>query len=125
MENKINFNAKNAKALRITANTEFKGMNHAIKAVKSVWTNGTKDAELAESIKAAKADGLTINDFSAEFIIKHLDGTNFCKDGVIGSTSKGVFKARSQWNAGQVVDYVRRANRMKIVSANKAEKESK
>lgn len=122
---KINFSAKTAKALRISANTEFSGMNHAIKAVKAVWENGTNDKELNDSIEAAKNDGLSIDDFSAKFIIDHLSGTNFCKDGVIGTTSKGEFKARSKWNAGQVVDYVRRANRARILAENKSEKENK
>lgn len=122
---KINFNTKSAKALRVSANQEFKGMNHAIKAVLVVWKNGTNDADLAESIKAAKADGIKANDFSAEFIVKYLNGTNDCKDGVIGSTHKGEFKARTAWNAGQVIDYVRKANRARIMAENKAAKENK
>lgn len=122
---KINFSTKSAKAFRNTANQEFKGMNHAIKAVLAVWERGTNDAELAASINAAKADGIGTNDFSAEFIVKHLNGTNDCQDGVIGKTVKGVFKAKTQWNAGQVIDYVLKANRARIVAENKAAKDSK
>lgn len=122
---KVNFNTKNAKAFRNTANQEFKGMNHAIKAVLAVWEKGTNDAELTASIETAKADGITANDFSAEFIIKYLNGTNDCKDGVIGSTHKGEFKARTAWNAGQVIDYVRKANRARIIAENKAAKANK
>lgn len=125
MANKINFSSKSAKSFRINANAEFRGMNHAIKAVLAVWERGTNDAELTASIDAAKADGITASDFSAEFIIKHLNGTNDCKDGVIGKTVKGVFKAKTQWTAGAVVDYVRKANRARIIAANKAEKASK
>jgi len=118
----VNFSTKNAKALRVNATNEAKGMNHAIKAVKVVWERDTNDADLKASIEAAKNDGLTLNDFTAEFIIKHLNGTNFVKDGVIGATSKGEFKAKASWTAGQVVDYVRRANRARILAENKAEK---
>lgn len=121
MKKQINFSTKNAKALRISANLEGKGMNHAIKAVASVWNGKTTDKELTASIEAAKADGLTLDDFSADFIKAHLEGTNFCKGGVIGVTSKGEFTAKATWTAGQIVDYVRRANRAKILKANKAE----
>lgn len=121
----INFSTKNAKALRVNANVEGKGMNHAIKAIKAVWERDTNDTELKASIEAAKNDGLTLNDFTADFIKAHLEGTNFCKDGVIGVTTKGEFKAKSTWTAGQVVDYVRRANRARILAENKAEKENK
>lgn len=125
MATKVNFSSKTAKSLRINANAEFRGMNHAIKAVLAVWERGTNDAELSASINAAKADGIVANDFSAEYIIKHLNGTNDCQDGVIGKTVKGVFKAKTQWTAGAVVDYVRKANRARIIAANKAEKENK
>lgn len=119
MKKQINFSTKSAKALRVSANLEGKGMNHAIKAIKAVWNGQAKADDLMASIKAAKADGLTLDDFSAQFIIENLNGTNFCKDGVIGVTSKGEFKDKKTWTAGQVVDYVRRANRAKILKANK------
>jgi hypothetical protein len=125
MKTIVNFSTANAKAFRTSANLEGKGMNHAIKAVKAVWDKPEKDPELASSIKSAKDDGLVIEDFSSAFIIKHLDGTNYCKDKVIGTTSKGEFKPKTTWTAGQVVDYVRRANRARILNASKAEKESK
>ena len=120
----VNFSTKNAKSFRTNANAEGKGMNHAIKAVKAVWDKESKDKELQASIDSAKADGLILEDFSADYIKTHLNGTNFCKDGVIGTTSKGEFKAKTTWTPGQVIDYVRRANRARIIAENKAEKES-
>ena len=121
---KVNFSTKNAKVFRMSANVEFKGFNSAVKAVLVVWERGTNDKELNASIESAKADGITANDFSAAYIIEHLNWSNFCKDGVIGVTSKGEFKAKASWTAGQVVDYVRRANRARILAENKAEKDS-
>lgn len=121
---KINFSTKNAKAFRTLANEEHKGFNSAVKATLAVWERGTNDKELNASIESAKADGITANDFTAEYIIKYLNGSNYCQNGVIGATKKGVFEAKSRWTAGQVVDYVRRANRARILAENKAEKEA-
>ena len=120
---KTNFTAKTAKGLRTIANTEHKGMNAAIRSLKSVWESDRTD--LADSIKAAKDDGLTIDDFSAQFIIDNLTGTKWVNEGVIMTNKKGEMVAKATWTPGQVVDYVRRANAEKIRKENKAEKESK
>lgn len=122
---KTNFTSKNAKSLRVNANNEGKGMNHAIKAIKAVWERETNDVELRASIEAAKSDGLTLDSFTAQFIIDNLNGSNFCKEGVIGSTKKGEFVAKTSWTPGQVVDYVRRANKARLESENKKNEESK
>lgn len=121
---KTNFTARTAKGLRTIANNEHKGMNAAYRTLKTVWESNNL-YDLTDAIEAAKNDGLTIEDFTAAFIIENLNGTNFCQDGVIGETKKGVFKARTTWTPGQLVDYVRRANKARLSKANKAEKESK
>ena len=120
---KTNFTAKNAKNLRKVANNEHRGMNAAIRTLKSVWESNNTD--LNEAIEAAKNDGLTIEDFSAEYIIKHLAGTKWVSEGAILTNKKGQMVGKTTWTPGQVVDYVRRANAERIRRENKAEKESK
>lgn len=122
---KATFTAKTAKSLRINSSNEGKGMNHAIKAVKSVWDRDSKDAELQASIDAAKADGLTVDDFSAAYILENLAGTKWVNGTAILMNKKGAMVPKSTWTPGQVIDYVRRANAEKIRKENKSEKASK
>ena len=100
-------------------------MNAAIRTLKTVWESDRTD--LADAIKAAKDDGLTIDDFSAEFILTNLAGTKWVSENgkSILTNKKGQMEAKDTWTPGQVVDYVRRANSAKLSKANKAEKESK
>lgn len=122
---KQNFTSKTSKVFRTSANDEHKGFNSCVRDVLNVWNRGKKSAELAESIEAARADGVNESDFSAAYIIKHLEGTNFVRNGVIGQTKKGEFTPKSTWTAGQVIDYVRRASRAHIMAQNKNEKNEK
>ena len=115
--NKINFTAKKANGLRKVANNEHKGMNAAIRTIKQVWEANNTD--LTDAIEAAKNDGLTIDDFSASYIIEHLTGTKWVNDGVIMKNNKGTMVAKSTWTPGAVVDYVRRANAERIRKENK------
>lgn len=118
---KTQFTAKASKAMRTSANKDQKGMNQAIKSIQNTWNGKDKADELAESIKAAKADGLKISDFSASFIIEHLTGTKWVNGKAIMETKKGQLVAKTTWTAGQVIDYVRRANAARLNKANKAE----
>ena len=94
-------------------------MNAAIKSVLAVWNGKEKDDELTASIKAAKADGLTAKDFSAQFIIENLTGTKWVNDNVILMNKKGTMVAKESWTAGAVVDYVRMANRARLSKESK------
>lgn len=118
----MNFTAKTAKGFRTTANNEHKGMNAAIRTLKTVWDKQTNDQELNDSIAAAKADGLTIDSFTSAFVVEHLTGTKWVNDGVIMTNKKGQMVAKATWTPGAVIDYVRRANKAR---AEKLEKESK
>lgn len=120
---KANFTAKTAKNFRTIANNEHKGMNAAIRSLKQVWDDRATD--LTEAIEACKNDGLTIEDFSAAFIIENLTGTKWVSEGAIMTNKKGQMVAKATWTPGAVVDYVRRANAEKIRKENKAEKASK
>ena len=122
---KVNFTAKTAKPLRMNANNEGKGMNHCIKAVLAAWDKTDKGDDLAESIKAAKADGLKKTDFSAAFIIENLTGTKWVNGQAIQMNKKGEMVAKTAWTPGAVVDYVRRANKARLDKAAAAEKQSK
>lgn len=119
---RTNFTAKTAKALKATANKDQKGMNQAIKSVQNAWNAKDKGDELSEAIKAAKADGLKISDFSAAFILEHLNGTKWVNGSAIMTSKKGERFAKTTWTAGQVVDYVRRANKARLEKAAKAAK---
>ena len=116
---KTNFTAKNAKAFRTIANAEHKGMNAAIRSLKKVW-----EKELNASIQAAKSDGMTIEDFSASFILTHLAGTKWVsEDGkTILTNKKGAMVQKTTWTPGAVIDYVRRANAAKIAKESKESK---
>lgn len=118
---KTNFTAKTAKSLRTVANNEHKGMNAAIRTLKSVWDSNNTD--LTEALNAAKNDGLTIDDFSAEYVIKHLTGTKWVNEGVILTNKKGQMVAKSTWTPGAVVDYVRRANNARLAKVNEIKKD--
>lgn len=118
----MNFTAKTAKGFRSIANQEHKGMNAAIRTLKIVWDKQTSDEELNNSINAAKNDGLTIESFSAAFVVENLTGTKWVADGVIMTNKKGQMVPKSTWTPGAVIDYVRRANKARI---EKAEKENK
>ena len=120
---KTNFTAKTANNLRQVANNEHKGMNAAIRTLKQVWSDRATD--LNESIEAAKNDGLTIDDFSSEYIIKNLTGTKWVSEGVIMTNKKGQMVAKSTWTPGQVVDYVRRANNERLRKVNAIAKDVK
>ena len=113
---KTNFSAKVAKGLRVASANEGKGMNHCIKAVLAVWNREPNDDELKASIQAAKADGITADDFSAEFVKAHLAGTKWIsEDGkMILTNKKGEMVAKCTWTPSQVVDYVRRANKARL-----------
>lgn len=116
---KTNFTAKTAKAIRIVANNEHKGFNAAVRTLRGVWESNNTD--LTEAIEAAKNDGLTIDDFSAAYIIENLAGTKWVNEGVILTNKKGQMVAKSTWTPGQVVDYVRRANAARLSKVAKAE----
>lgn len=122
---KANFTAKAAKNFRTIANNEHKGMAQAIRTLKQVWNDRATD--LTDAIEACKNDGLTIDDFSPEFILTNLTGTKWVsEDGkTIMTNKKGQMERKSTWTPGAVVDYVRRANAEKIRMENKAEKEAK
>ena len=122
---KANFTAKTAKNFRTIANKEHKGMNAAIRTLKSVWESNNTD--LTEAIEACKNDGLTIDDFSAKYILENLAGTKWVsEDGkTILKNKKGEMVNKDTWTPGQVVDYVRRANAERIRKQNASEKKSK
>ena len=116
MAHKIQLTAKNCKDFRTNLNTEYKGFNACIKFLIANWNN-------KEIQEMAKADGLNKSDISAEYIKKHLEGTNWVNNGVMGhmiTTEKGdkakgipakrEFSAEKVWTPGKVWDYVRRAS---------------
>lgn len=100
-------------------------MNAAVRTIKSVWESNNTD--LTEAIEACKNDGLTIEDFSAKYILENLTGTKWVsEDGkTILKNKKGEMVNKDTWTPGQVVDYVRRANAERIRKQNASEKKSK
>ena len=109
MSHKIQLTAKATADFRKALNAEYKGFNACIKFLIANWTN-------KELQKMAKADGLNKTDLSAEYSVKHLNGTNWVQNGVMGhfvtdkETKEKVFVAWATWTPGRVFDYVRRAS---------------
>lgn len=110
MAHKIQLTAKNCKDFRTSLNVEYKGFNACIKFLVANWTN-------KELQKMAKSDGLNKSDISAEYILKHLEGTNWVQNGVMGhmvtvdkENKVREFRAEKVWTPGKVWDYVRRAS---------------
>lgn len=116
---KTNFTAKTAKVIRNKANEEHKGFNACVRTIKSVWKNEAKDAELATAIKLAKADGIGVDQFTPEFIRENLAGTKWVDGASIMVNKKGQMVTKTTWTAGQLIDYVRRANKARLEKANK------
>ena len=120
---KANFTAKVAKNFRTIANKEHKGMNAAIRTLKGVWESN--DTDMNEAIEACKNDGLTIEDFSAKYILENLAGTKWVNEGAILMNKKGQMVGKTTWTPGQVVDYVRRANNERLRKVNAIAKDVK
>ena len=123
---KIQFTSKSSKGFRTISNNVHKGFNACVRDVLQVWDkknlNDDEKAVVDALRTACKEDGVNRSDFTAEYIIKHLDGTNYCKDGVLGVTKKGEFTPKVSWTPGQVIDYVRRASRAHFLALAKENK---
>lgn len=113
---KMQFTAKNLNAIRKEFNTEFRGFNHCVEFVRQRWA--ALDA-------IGKVDGLLESHLELSWIVERLNGTNDCKDGVLGRTTKGEFKARTTWTPGIVIDYLRKATRVEWLKIQKTLKEQK
>ena len=113
---KMNFTAKNLAQVRKEMNNEFRGMKHCIEFVRERWA-------LLDAI--GSVDGLLESHLDIAWIIERLNGTNDCKDGVLGRTTKGEFKARTTWTPGIVIDYLRKATAVEWKRINKTVKEQK
>ena len=120
----MNFTAKNVAELRKQINTEFRGLKHCVEFLKTYWK---------QLSAIGKVDGLMKEHLTAEWIIKQLNGTNDCQNGVLGrtrivnkETKETEFVARNTWTPGIVLDYLRKATRaqwkaqQEILKANKA-----
>lgn len=117
----MNFTAKNLNELRKVMNAEYRGFNHCIKVLNGYWK------ELAA---IGKVDGLRKEHLTAAWMIERLNGTNFCKDGVFGRTTKATeekpaeFKPRTTWTPGAVLDYLRRAEAIEWKAIQQAVKDA-
>lgn len=109
MAHKINFTSTAIKDFRAIVNKEHKSMSSCIRTIKENWTN-------SEIQKIAKKDGFGIKDMTPAYFVQWLEGTNFCKDGVLGrivtdkETKEKIFVAWETWTPGRVLDYARRAS---------------
>lgn len=107
---KINFTSASIKDFKKFVNTEHKSMSACFKTILANWNH-------SELQKVAKKDGLNKEDLNPAYIIKWLDGSNYCQNGVLGrfapvekGSKEKVFKAWETWTPGRVLDYLRRAS---------------
>ena len=106
MTHKLNFTASAVKDFKSLCNLEHKSLSSCFKTITLNWS---KFAKIADK------DGLRKGDLNPAYMIQWLDGTNYCKDGILGrittsDTGEKVFKAYETWTPGRVLDYVRRAS---------------
>lgn len=107
---KINFTSVSIRDFKKFVNTEHKSMSACFKTILANWNH-------SELQKVAKKDGLNKEDLNPAYLVKWLEGSNYCQNGVLGRMSpveKGskekVFKAWETWTPGRVLDYLRRAS---------------
>ena len=74
---KINFTTKVAKEFKAIANKEHKSISSCLRTIRDLWMSNDLQ-------KIAKKDGLNKSDLNIDYMKKWLEGTNYCKDGILG-----------------------------------------
>ena len=107
---KINFTTASEKDFKSIANKEHKSISSCLRTIRDLW--GASDLQ-----KIAKKDGLNKSDLNIDYMKKWLEGSNYCKDGMLGrmvvvdkETKVKEFRAWETWTPGRVIDYLRRAS---------------
>jgi len=107
---KFNFTSASVKDFKKFVNLEHKSMSACFKTIRANWNR-------SELQKVAKKDGLRLEDLNPAYIVKWLDGGNYCQNGVLGrmapiekGSKEKAFKAWETWTPGRVLDYLRRAS---------------
>lgn len=115
---KINFTSAAAKDFKKFVNLEHKNLSNCLRTIRENWTG-------SELQKIARRDGLRKEDLNPAYMVKWLDGSNYCKDGVLGrmvvidkETKEKEFRAWETWTPGRVLDYLRRASAAHCKSLN-------
>lgn len=118
---KINFTSASVKDFKKFINTEHKSLSNCLRTIRDNWTGSELQA-------VAKRDGLRKDDLNPAYMVKWLDGSNYCQNGVLGRMApveKGSkdkeFRAWETWTPGRALDYLRRAsaNHWKSLNAEK------
>lgn len=119
---KIQFTSASVKDFKAFINLEHKSLSSCMRTLKENWTRSALQ-------KVAKKDGLNYKDINPAYLVQWLDGSNYCKDGVLGrmvivdkETKAKEFKARETWTPGRVLDYLRRASASHWKSLNASTK---
>ena len=113
---KINFTSASVKDFKVFVTIEHKSLSACFRTIRENWAN-------SDLQKVARKDGLRKDDLNPAYLVKWLDGTNYCKGGVLGRMVKDengekVFKAWETWTPGRVLDYLRRASAAHCKSLN-------
>lgn len=108
MAHKINFTANNSKEFKALVNKEHKSLSSCVRTIKENWSILRK---------IAAKDGLTCKDLNPAYMVQWLDGSNYCREGVLGrmvvtdkETKEKEFRAWETWTPGRALDYLRRAS---------------
>lgn len=110
MAHKIAFTTASVKDFKVFVNLEHKSLSSCFRTIRENWSN-------SDLQKVARKDGLRKEDLNPAYLIKWLEGTNYCKDGILGrmalinkETKEKEFRAWETWTPGRVLDYLRRAS---------------
>lgn len=108
---KVNFTSAAVKDFREFVNTEHKSLSNCFRTIRENWSGSELQA-------VAKRDGLRKEDLNPAYLVKWLDGSNFCQNGELGhfvpvekGSKEKKFAKWETWTPGRVLDYLRRASR--------------
>lgn len=107
---KVNFTSESVKNFKKFINTEHKSLSNCLRTIRENWTG-------SELQKVAKRDGLRKEDLNPAYMVKWLDGSNFCQNGELGhlvpvekGSKEKKFVKWETWTPGRALDYLRRAS---------------
>ena len=108
---KTYFTSASIKDFKVFVNLEHKSLSSCFRTILKYWNN-------SDLQKVARKDGLNREDLTPAYLIKWLEGTNYCQNGVLGrmvivdkETKAKEFREWTTWTPGRVLDYLRRASK--------------
>lgn len=120
MANK-NFTNRSVSVIGKNAKKEFTLFSECIRMVRRMFEAYETDPKtVSDDLRTAIEDCINsgVNaktDLNLQFIVNHLNGTNWVVDGVIVEHVKGENVPVGKWTPNKVMNYVRKANRQQLL----------